>query len=101
MKKKLAILLVIISNQVSAQTWTVQGNESEYTANLIAWEKFINANKWGTSEDYWLEKRTPWGWEKVGVIMGYGDDWLGCEDIKSTLQKKYMGRAEYRCLPTN
>ena len=71
-----------------------------YQKNLKSWADFVAQNKWGNSEDYWLEKNTAYGWEKVILVMGYSSDSEGCEDIKATLQAKYP-LAEYRCIKAN
>ena len=71
-----------------------------YQKNLNIWHDFTSKNQWGNSEDYWLEKNTSEGWEKVALVMGYWNDLEGCEDIKATLETKYP-RAQYRCIPAN
>ena len=72
----------------------------DYDKTLNAWETFIYNNKLGVSEDYWLEKSTVAGWAKIAIIVGYGDDWTGCENIKDAMKQKYSG-ASYRCIPAN
>lgn len=67
---------------------------------LHAWRDFASKNKWGTSEDYWLETDTAWGWEKVSLVMGYGNDWEACEEIKGFWMRQYPA-AKYRCIPAN
>ena len=69
-------------------------------SNQEAWEDFVSQNVWGNSEDYWLEKNTAEGWEKVTLVMGHWNDWEGCEDVKAALHTKYP-RAQYRCIPAN
>ena len=71
-----------------------------YQDEMTRWESFVEANKFGVSQDFWLEKDTPWGWERVALIMGYGDDYEACNDIKETLEAKYW-RGLYRCMPAN
>lgn len=41
----------------------------EYEDNLKQWERFIDSNQWGSSSDFWLEKKTSYGWEKVILVL--------------------------------
>ena len=56
MKTIISILFVVIAAPVFADN---------YERNLETWEKFLLKNKWGSSQDFWLEKNTTMGWEKV------------------------------------
>ena len=71
-----------------------------YEDNLKRWEQFVDRNQWGNSSDFWLEKKTSFGWEKVILIFGYGDDYDACDDVKRTLEVKYSA-AQFRCVPAN
>ena len=71
-----------------------------YEDNLKRWEHFIESNQWGNSSDFWLEKKTSFGWEKVILIFGYWDDYDACDDVKRTLEVKYSA-AQFRCVPAN
>ena len=70
----------------------------EYEGNLRRWERFIDSNQWGSSSDFWLEKKTSYGWEKVILVFGYADDYDACDDVKTALEAKYSA-ARYRCMP--
>ena len=72
----------------------------EYEDNLKQWERFIDSNQWGSSSDFWLEKKTTYGWEKVILVFGYADDYDACNDVKTALEVKYSA-AKYRCMPAN
>lgn len=72
----------------------------QHVTGFDKWKNFAEENKWGGSRDFWLEKDTAWGWEKVALILGYYDDYAGCLDIKETLEAKYGG-PYYRCMPAN
>jgi hypothetical protein len=89
---------VFVASSASAQFSDVYSDE--YMVNLQVWKDFVSQNKWGSSEDYWLETLTPWGWEKVAVVMGYWNDWEACEEMKAFWQNTYAG-ADYRCIPAN
>ena len=71
-----------------------------YDDNLKRWESFVMNNPWGSSSDFWLEKKTSYGWEKVLLVFGYADDYDACDDVKSTLEVKYSA-AQFRCMPAN
>ena len=73
---------------------------NKHVNNLQVWKDFVSENKWGNSEDYWLETYTAYGWEKVALVIGYWNDWEGCEEIKIFWQQKYPA-AQYRCIPAN
>lgn len=72
----------------------------DYEDNLKRWESFVMSNPWGSSSDFWLEKKTSYGWEKVILVFGYADDYDACDDLKTALEAKYSA-ALYRCLPAN
>ena len=91
MKTLISILFVVIAAPLFAD---------DYERNVKTWEKFLSKNRWGNSQDFWLEKNTSMGWEKVILVMGYFDDWQGCKDIKIALNNAYP-IAEYRCIPAN
>jgi hypothetical protein len=80
--------------------FSTEANANKYQKNLQVWNDFVSQNKWGNSEDYWLETSTADGWEKIALVMGYWNDWEGCEDIKVFWQTKYPA-AKYRCIPAN
>lgn len=71
----------------------------QYQNQMLLWEAFVKENPF-YSQDFWLESMTAWGWERVAIVMGYGDDYNACYDIKETLEAKYSG-ADYRCMPAN
>lgn len=71
-----------------------------YENNLLRWDNFVSQNKWGGSEDYWLEMETAWGWERVALVMGYWNDIEACWEMKGLWEAKYAG-ANYRCVPAN
>ena len=91
MRMIIAIILTIVMNPLFAD---------EYEDNLKRWERFVQSNQWGNSSDFWLEKKTLAGWEKVLLVFGYWDDYDACDDVKSTLEVKY-GAAQFRCIPAN
>ena len=72
----------------------------DYEDNLKRWESFVMSNSWGSSSDFWLEKKTSYGWEKVILVFGYADDYDACDDLKTALEAKYSA-ALYRCMPAN
>lgn len=70
----------------------------DQTARL---EKFAKANKYGTSNDYWLVKNSPIaGPNKVALVFGLMDDREFCEDLARLYMNKYRGD-RYTCLSAN
>ena len=72
----------------------------EYGRQVQSLKEHMKLEKIGTSRDFWLENNTAYGWEKVALIFGYGDDYSACDDIKRTLEAKYY-EGLYRCIPAN
>ena len=70
-------------------------------ANLQKWENFIRDNKFGQSEDYFLQINTAFGWETVSVVTGYWVDWDACQEIIVGLTAIALMKREYRCKPAN
>ena len=89
-----AILIAIL------MTLCTQAVSSEYERNANRWSEFVSINKWGQSNDFWLEKSTAYGWEKVVLVFGYWNDNEACIDVKLALETKWPA-ASYRCLPAN
>ena len=93
MKKLLTVLAVTIAIPT-------MGLSDNYSNTLRDWENFAYDNKLGNSPDYWLEKLTTLGWDKMIIVMGYGSDRRSCEIIAGLLRSKYTA-AQYRCKPAN
>lgn len=86
-------LLMMLSTQAMAD---------QYEKNETKWGNFISKNKWGGSQDYYLQIFTSLNeWETVAVVMGYLDDWTSCKEIISGLQETGFMDKEYRCIPAN
>lgn len=78
-------------------------SESEIVKGTNKYIEFAKSNRMGNGQDFWLEKRSdfyPDEWDKVSLILGYGDDYEGCMDIIDALNKKYPTN-QYRCLAAN
>lgn len=70
----------------------------DQTARL---EKFVTANKYGSSRDYWLVKRSMFGsLDKAALVFGLMDDQEFCEDLAKLYMSKYPAD-RYFCLPAN
>lgn len=91
--------LVVVASAFVASTASAEYSD-EYQVHLQTWTDFVSQNKWGSSEDYWLEKWALGEWEKVALVMGYWNDWETCEEMKAFWQNTYAG-ADYRCIPAN
>lgn len=64
-------------------------------------EKFVKANRYGSSRDQWLIKHNAFGdWEKVTLVFGYMDDREACDEIVQLYIQKYP-LAKYRCEAAN
>ena len=72
----------------------------KYGRQVQSLQEHLKQEKIGTSRDFWLENNTAYGWEKGALIVGYSDDYSGCDDIKRTLEAKYY-EGLYRCIPAN
>ena len=98
MKRILTALALTVA--LASSAWSDEHLTGEYAAQVRLLENLMKKNTVGSSKDFWLEKDTAWGWEKVALIFGYGDDYDGCFDIKQTLETKWAG-AVYRCVKAN
>jgi hypothetical protein len=48
----------------------------------------------------WLEKYTIFGWVKVLLVFGYGDDFSACRELIDLYKARYPA-ANYRCSNAN
>ena len=89
---KLSLLIILGAPLVACERST----DSE----VAALTKHVQRNQIGDEPNYWLELHNMSGdWEKVALVMGYYDDYEGCQDIASSLHERF-GR-DYRCTPAN
>tara|TARA_R110000868_G_scaffold409855_2_gene696274 strand:- start:1295 stop:1597 length:303 start_codon:yes stop_codon:yes gene_type:complete len=89
---KLSLLIIVAASLASCERSTA--------SEVAALTKHVQRNQVGSGPDYWLELHNMSGdWEKVALVMGYYDDYDGCQDIASSLHERF-GR-DYRCAPAN
>ena len=78
-------------------------SNDELVSGTSKYVTFAQSNQMGRSQDYWLEKRSDFAsaeYDKVALILGYGNDYDGCLDIIDALNRKYPTNY-YRCIPAN
>jgi hypothetical protein len=92
---KVRILTLIILSMLATPLLA-----DNYDDTLKRWESFVESNPLGSSSDFWLEKNTILGWQKVTLVFGYGDDYYACNNILKALEVKYSA-AQYRCTRAN
>ncbi|MPZ36606.1 MAG: hypothetical protein GEU95_00855 [Rhizobiales bacterium] len=63
-----------------------------------AMDKFVANNKFGSSADVWLVKRSMFDGSpiKVALIFGFGDDHEFCQEIAELYMKRYPA-STYSC----
>jgi hypothetical protein len=89
---KLSLLVIAGTLLVSCEKGTA--------GEVAALTKHVQRNQVGDGPNYWLELHNMSGdWEKVALVIGYYDDYEGCQDIASSLHERF-GR-DYRCSPSN
>lgn len=74
-----------------------EGDVPGYDALL----KHVEKNRVGQDSDHWIEMGSiGGGWERVGLIFGYIDDYAECQKAIAGLKLANYAR-EYRCVPAN
>lgn len=74
------------------------GSQYDREIRWLAW--YVGWNQIGSSQDYWLVKRSFGMDDPVALMFGYMDDHAGCDEIAQMLNQRYPS-ANYACRPAN
>jgi len=74
----------------------------DYDTDLNVLQTVMTWNQVGYSPDQWLEQYSHdrREWDKLALIVGFGDDHEGCTDLANGLAQKFP-RALLRCVAAN
>lgn len=78
----------------------IAGCSDSYDDQVARLESHVKGNKIGSSNDFWLVKRSFGVDDRVALMFGYMNDFSGCDEIAQMLNERYPGTG-YICIPAN